>query len=62
MPGPGLKSRARRSGPGPGRARGDRIGYHLRSGAHDITPYGWGRYLGFADRHLFTPRAGRTTP
>ena len=29
-----------------------RVGYHVRTGGHDVLEYDWGRYMDFADMHL----------
>lgn len=38
--------------PAPDKPVGKTIGYHIRTGKHEITPYDWRQYLDFADRHF----------
>ncbi len=47
----GLKGLTSELPPAPDSSVGDRIGYHNRSGAHDILSYDWGQFMNFADRH-----------
>jgi len=38
--------------PAPDQPVGDQVGYHVRTGDHDITAYDWEQFMNFADRHL----------
>jgi hypothetical protein len=38
--------------PGANQPVGGDIGYHIRSGKHDVTEYDWDQYLNFADKHF----------
>ncbi|MBL9128949.1 MAG: acetylxylan esterase, partial [Verrucomicrobiales bacterium] len=40
--------------PGLDRPVGDFVGYHFRTGEHDVLPYDWERYMDFAERHYRT--------
>ena len=37
--------------PGVDEPVGDSVGYHVRTGKHDVTDYDWQQYLDFFDRH-----------
>ncbi|MBN2450858.1 MAG: acetylxylan esterase [Lentisphaeria bacterium] len=35
-----------------------RIGYHVRTGGHDVKPYDWDQYMTFLEKHGLGPAAG----
>lgn len=41
--------------PAPDSSVGDSVGYHSRTGKHDILLFDWERYMDFADRHWGRP-------
>ncbi|NDC62389.1 MAG: DUF1080 domain-containing protein [Planctomycetia bacterium] len=54
----GLTGLGTREFPPPDTPVGHSIGYHVRSGRHDLLEYDWQRFADFAERHLL----GRTPP
>ena len=41
--------------PKPNESTQGRIGYHIRTGKHDVTDFDWAQYLAFASKHLQKP-------
>jgi len=38
------------------------IGYHFRTGVHDVRPFDWKRHLDFADRYFGPTQAASSKP
>ena len=48
----GLPGLGTRDMPAVNQPVGATIGYHMRTGKHDVTAYDWEQYLNFADKQL----------
>ena len=48
----GLPGLGTRDMPAVNQPVGATIGYHMRTGKHDVTAYDWAQYLNFADKHM----------
>lgn len=48
----GLKGVEATEMPAPDHPVGDYVGFHLRTGIHDVTAFDWDQFLNFADRHF----------
>ena len=51
----GLKGLGVEAPPAPDTSVGEAIGYHSRTGKHDILLYDWEQYMNFADKHWGKP-------
>jgi hypothetical protein len=52
----GLKGLGVEEPPAPDKSVGDAIGYHNRTGKHDILLYDWEQFMNFADKHWGKPQ------